>query len=134
MTTKISETQLFDELWSAPMSRRGWVKFDQQTGEVELVGMKHGTTTLTGVNRVPGLGLVLTLHEVGGSHWAARGARNTHPSAMSTILLGSRMTDGRAYRYVALSDNFMVRNNAERHKVSGNFMRTLNLHDNLVSS
>jgi hypothetical protein len=124
----------FATLWDAPMSRRGWVTFDDRTGEVNLVGMQHGFTTIIGAKEVPGLGTVLTLHEVGGSHWAARGVRATHPSSISTILLGAKKEGGRSFKYVALGDNFIPKNDSERRDRSASLMRSIGLDDKTTAA
>lgn len=114
---------LFDALWAAPLSTRGFVRFDRELGTIEFVGIQHSTAVVLGAQMVPGLGLTLTTRRSAGHHWAARGVRGSHPASVETILLRDPV-EGRSEprRYVLLSHSELGKNDEERYSHSRGVM------------
>lgn len=109
-------TEVFEAMWDAPLSQRGWIAFNTNTGAVKMRGLDHKALTLVGQENVPGLGTVLTLHEKGGTHWVGRGiARAVDPASIHTILLGPvGKAEPNVFRYVRLTNTVVPGNQAER--------------------
>lgn len=95
----MDEQEMFQHLWNRPMNDRGTMSI--RSKEVELVGLQHGTVTITGVRHVKGLGIVLSLYEAGSSYWAARGQQKYAGAQTWTALV--RHSIGTSWRYVQMS-------------------------------
>lgn len=111
---------LFNTLWDAPMSTRGFFTLNTRDNTVEVSGLKTGKTTVIGWATTPGLGMVVTLHEEGGKHWARRGEQTSHPASTYTILV--EQTDRFTFRYVRLSTPVESTNAATRAAKTGQFI------------
>jgi len=114
-------TTQFEELWDAPMSRRGFMSFGYHNEDVRLHGLDHNTCTMVSQTDVPGLGTVAVLHLKGGTHWTGRGMPRSYDGAeLQTVLMQknnhSDHPNAAQFRYVVISAPIPASTSAEERK------------------
>jgi len=112
-TTTTTTTTVFQSLWDAQYSARGFLGISAHD-EVTFNGMQHGELSIIGYREVPGLGLTLTIHEKGSSHWTGRGMKPKYDGAtIITILVEDTLYGGgTSRRYVELTRGIPASTNA----------------------
>lgn len=108
---------IFQTLWDRPMSHRGRLSLPVRGG-VNLSGLDHGDTNIIGMNEVPNLGIILTLHEAGSTHWTGRGMDRGYSGASTFTVLIQPTDDSRSYRYVNLTRPVAVKTSAADREYS----------------
>lgn len=108
-------TTVFETLWDAPMSARGFIRLTPST--VTLVGQQTGKVTALSIRPNEALGgNVVVLHTEGASYWRGRGEQGYAPASVQTVLVQSEPKStgvGEAvYRYVVLSQADDVKSTA----------------------
>lgn len=116
-------SEVFESLWSAPLSRRGTLRLSLSDAGVRLLGQEHGVCTVVGVQRVSALGVTLVLHEEGRKYWSSRGQQSYAGASMLTVLV--EPGSGTAFRYVELCSVDVPRNGVERTERSFDLGRLL---------
>lgn len=86
-TVTDTENQVFEALFNEGLSNRGWLEVREATADVKLLGLSTGKITILQATHVPGLGVVLTLHETGHHYWAARGSAGYAGATIQTVLV-----------------------------------------------
>lgn len=109
---------LFQSLWDTPMCTRGRLSLKTNGSEVSLAGLDHNKVTILAAGELPGLGMVLTLHEEGGQYWVGRGMTPGYAGATtySVLLDEPGSVPGIGYRYVRLSTPVEVKMSAVDRK------------------
>lgn len=104
MTEAPLVTDVFQALWDAPLSSRGFLSFNYDGKSLRRHGLDHKTITLLGITNVPGLGVTLTCHEKGGTHWTGRGMKRNYDSAQAYTLLVARKPEDKPgiFRYIVV--------------------------------
>jgi hypothetical protein len=108
-------TAIFQAMWDEPMSRRGWFSI-KANGDITMHGIDHNRLTLVSFNQVRGLGIVVAMHEKGGTHWSGRGMKRTVDRAAMHTLLVMRDTDldGNRFKFIYLDSHGIHANDTER--------------------
>ena len=116
MITTTTEQAIFQAAWDTPMSNRGWLSLNDE-GAVNLRGLATGRTVAIKVTDSP-LGLVLTCHEAGSTHWVGRGMGKYDPAQIHTYLIDREANDTGGHRYVALTSVEAKTNSTERQAMA----------------
>lgn len=102
-TTNTVTSEIFAKLWDAPASTRGWMNVEAR----KFWGQEGGRCSILSLRNTPGLGLVATVHEEGGSYWAGRSMKSGYaPAQVHTILLDQDVQNAPStnrFRYVLLA-------------------------------
>jgi hypothetical protein len=109
-TTLPDTDAVWGALWAAPGSNRGWLRI--KSDHVEIMGEDHDRATIIGARTTPGLGTVITVHMEGGTHWAGRGMRGTHPARVMTFVIRPSGHAPNQFGYVELGPRATASGNA----------------------
>jgi len=104
---------VFNTLWDAPMSTRGFLSF-KADHTVSFNGLQHGKATIIGSSKVPGLGTVLVVHEEGTTYWSGRGVKPGYAAAQVHTILLDELASRFGVRYVQLHGTTLPKNAVER--------------------
>ncbi len=105
---ELEEALLFQKLWDKPMSHRGRLTLPR-LGGVNLTGLSHGAINIIGMSEGTGLGVILTLHEAGSSHWVGRGMERGYSGAATFTVLIQPTETPRTFRYIQLTQPVEVK-------------------------
>lgn len=116
-------TTVFETLWDAPMSNRGFVRFNAKRNTVTLQGLQSGKVTAVSIRPNPVLGgNIVVLHEEGGSYFVGRGMQGYAAASLQTVVVESEprsYVNGEAsYRYVVLSQSDEAKSSATLRQTS----------------
>ena len=122
-----TQTDLFQSMWDAPLSRRGTLSLTNSDNPVgiRLIGEHHDLATIIDVTHVPGLGTVVTIHIEGGQHWAGRAMRASHGAQLMTVVVTPNDKGKGLFRYVELSRLDAPRNATDRAERTATFRAVL---------
>ena len=108
----MNNQSIFQGLWEAPGSQRGW--FQVTRNGIAFRGLDHAELSILNARNVPGLGVVLMIHEKGRQYWAARGMQRYAGASYTTIIVeeSERTLNTAQYRYVVLNADIPVKSDA----------------------
>src|SRR6187431_2043649 len=89
MTNNLITSPVFDALWDAPMSDRGFLRVNGPRSTVTLQGLDCGKTTALSIRTDEVLGgHVVVLHTEGSSYWVGRTMARSYAGAeVQTVLV-----------------------------------------------
>jgi len=122
-----TQTDLFQSMWDAPLSRRGTLSLTNSDNPVgiRLIGEHHDLATIISATPVPEFGTVVTIHIEGGQHWAGRAMRASHGAQIMTVVVRPNPKGKGMFHYVQLSRIDAPRNAVERAERTATFRAVL---------